>query len=96
MTPSQVRTTIEQAMKDKQPSLRAQMKADGTLNEYLNRLAATVQEQMEAAHNDLANDRKFQAISDPTLKVQEANARLKAAEEVALSQAIEELASQPA
>lgn len=93
MTPSQARKTLEAALKDKQPLVYSKMKANGTLKEYLGRLAYQIQEQGIAAHQDLGNDRQFQAIKDPTLKVQEANSRIKAAEDVALQQAIEQISS---
>ena len=93
MTPAQIRKTLETAMKDKQPALYAQMKSDGTLAETLNRLAANVEQAAAETHEELANDRQFQSISDPLLKVQEANSRLKAAQEVALQQSIEEIES---
>jgi len=93
MTPSQAVKTLEIALKDAQPKVYAQMQADKTLGDYLNRLAGQIQEQKEEVHHALANDPQFQKIADPMLKVQEANSRLKAAEEVALQQAIEEVQS---
>lgn len=91
MTPTQVTKALEIALKDKQPSRYAQMRASGTLRQYLASLTASVTEQVQATHDSLANDQQFQKISDPLVKVQEANSRLKAATETALAQAIEQI-----
>lgn len=93
MTPKQIRHALELAMKDKAPQQYAAMKADGTLSGYLNRLTADVQASQSEAHNTLANDPQFQKISDPQTRMQEASSRLKAAESVALQQAVEEISS---
>ena len=91
MTPSQAVKTLELALKDSQPKAYAQMKADGTLTQYLNRLAGQIEEQKAMAYEQLGNDPQYQKIADPTLRVQEANSRIKAAVDVALQQAIEEV-----
>ena len=93
MTPKQIRHALELAMKDKAPQQYAKMTADGTLAAYLNRLTADVQASQNEAHNALANDPQFQKINDPQTRTQEGNSRLKAAESVALEQAVEEISS---
>lgn len=93
MTPKQIRHALELAMKDKTPQQYAAMKADGTLAAYLNRLTADVQASQTEAHNALANDPQFQKISDPQTRTQEASSRLKAAESVAIEQAVEQISS---
>jgi hypothetical protein len=91
MTFNQIRQVLDRAMKDRQPSLYEQMKANGELEEYLNRRAARVDAARGEVANDLLNDQQFQSIANPMTKVAEANSRFRAAEEVALNDVIEEI-----
>lgn len=103
MTPNQLRRTLELALKDKQPSLYAQLKASGTLDETLSKVMASAEQSISEARNQAIEAATTQGkpgfVADPTLRTQTLNSQFKAAEETALSQAIEEissLASQPA
>lgn len=97
MTPKQLRQTLDLALKDKQPSLYAQMKADGTLDETLNRLTTTAEESIAEARQQAieaaTSEGKPGYVADPTVRTQTLNSQFKAAEEIALNQAIEEIAS---
>ena len=92
MTPNQAIQTLELAMKEMQPTLYAKMAADGSLRPFLDRQAGAIMGAREEAHHSLANDRAFFSMGAME-RVQEANNRTRAAEEVALAQGIEEIQS---
>ena len=95
MTPNQLKTTLEQALKDRNPTLYAQLKADGRLIEVLQPIIGRMAESLEETRNQAIEAATTQGnpeyVADPMNRTQTLNSQFRAAEEVALQQAIEEL-----
>lgn len=95
MTFNQLLQTLRLAMQDKQPQLYKQMEAAGTLDEFLQSLAATADSQISEAWQQIPN--LFSTTTspeyepDPIACVQKAQMKIKQAEEIALQQAIEQI-----
>ncbi len=97
MTPQQLKRTLELALKDKQPDLYQQLKTSGTLDEALAKVLAGAEQSIEQARQMAIEAATTQGkpgfVADPMLRQQTLNSQFKAAEEVALNQAIEEIES---
>lgn len=95
MTPNQLRTTLERALKDSNPSLYSTLKAENRLDEVLQPIIGRMVESLEDARSLAIEAATTQGkpgfVADPMLRTQTLNSQFKAAEEVALQQAIEEL-----
>ena len=94
MNPRQVVKMLDQAFKDRAPNEYRQMKQRGELATYLNELASQAAQSYSTATNSIPDDLAKLPESvrnDPIERVQQANMKMKAAEEVALSQALEAL-----
>lgn len=97
MTPNQLKQTLESALKNQRPSLYAQMKADGTLAATLNDLAATAEQSISDARQmaiaAATSEGQPGYVADPLLRQQTLNSQFKEAENVAISQAVEQIAA---
>lgn len=95
MTPNQLKTTLEQKLKDSNPALYSKLKAENRLAEVLQPIIGRMVESLEDARSLAIEAATTQGnpvyVNDPTLRTQTLNSQFKAAEEVALQQAIEEL-----
>ena len=94
MNPWKTLKILGQAFKDRAPVEYQQMRQEGELAAYLNELTKQAQESYSAATNSIPDDLAKLPESvrnDPVKRMQQANMAQKAAEEVALSQAIEAL-----
>lgn len=95
MTPSQLKTTLALALQNSNPSLHSRLTAQNRLDEYLQPITGRALESIEEARN-LAIESSVTAgkpgfVADPMERQQTLNSQFKAAEEVALQQAIEEV-----
>lgn len=97
MTPSQLKQALMLALKDKQPELYAELKASNRLDEILNpvlgKAEQTIAEARQQAVEAATTQGKPGYVADPTLRMQTLNSQFKEAENVALQQAVEEVAS---
>lgn len=95
MTPNQLKTTLEQALKDRNPSLFSKLKAENRLAEVLQPIIGRLMETLEDARSQAIEAATTQGkpgfVADPMLRTQTLNSQFRAAEEVALQQALEEL-----
>lgn len=95
MTPNQLRQTLERALQDSNPSLYSTLKAENRLDEVLQPIIGRMVESLEDARSLAIEAATTQGnpgfVADPTLRTQTLNSQFKAAEEVALQQALEEL-----
>lgn len=93
MTPNQLRETLSAALQEIQPQQFKLMTAAGTLDTYLASLISqAIQsegEARQAAINAAVSEGNPGYIDDPVLRVQTLNSQFKAAQEIALAQAIE-------
>ena len=95
MTPNQIKTTLALVLQNSNPSLHSRLTAQNRLDEYLQPIIGRAMESVEEASN-LAIEAsvvmgKPGFVADPMARVQTLNSQFKAAEEVALQQAIEEV-----
>ena len=95
MTPNQIKTTLALALQNSNPSLHSRLTAQNRLDEYLQpiigRLMETLEDARSLAIEAATTQGKPGFVADPTLRTQTLNSQFKAAEEVALQQALEEL-----
>ena len=93
MTDKQLRELLATALKDKAPEAHSRMRADGTLNAYLSNLTGQTLEAINEARQDaiagLVSEASPTFEPDPLARTQAINMATKAAEEIALAQAIE-------
>ena len=93
MTDKQLRELLATALKNKAPAAYGRMKKDGTLKEYLEGLMGVTLEAISEARQDaidgLASEGSPTFEPDPMKRAQAINMATKAAEEIALAQAME-------
>lgn len=87
MNDRQMRQTLELALKDRAPQAYRQMKNRGQLATYLDNLTTEAMQSISTATEQQIMD--LMKIDNPMQRVQRAEMNRKAAEEVALSQALE-------
>lgn len=95
MTPNQIKTTLALVLQDSNPTLHSRLTAQNRLDEYLQPITGRALESIEEARN-LAIEASVTMgnpgfVADPMERVKALNSQFKAAEEVALQQAIEEV-----
>lgn len=95
MTDNQLLALLMRAMQGKAPQKFEQMKAAGTLNEYLQTLLGQTLEAISEARQDAISAATTQGspqfVADPMARTQQLNTAQKAAEEVAIAQAMEQI-----
>lgn len=100
MTPKELKQALLLALKDKQPELYAELKAANRLDEVVNpilgRAEETISEARQQAIEAATTQGKPGYVDDPMLRQQTLNSQFREAENVALAQAVEELAIQAA
>lgn len=95
MTPKQLREILAQALADRAPKANAQMKSQGQVATFLDSLTTQTLQSIAEAKDQIGNQaamRKPPYQNEATL-VPMLNSAYKAAEEVALQQAIEQIDS---
>lgn len=95
MTPNQIKSTLDQVLLNSNPSLHADLKAKNRLDETLQPILAQAMASTEEARNEaiasVTQMNRPTFIENPMERVQTLNSLFKAAEDVALAQAIEEV-----
>lgn len=93
MTDKQLWELLTKALQSKAPAAYSRMQKDGTLNAYLSNLAGQMLEAINEARQDaidgLVSEGSPTFEPDPMKRTQAINMATKAAEEIALAQAIE-------
>ncbi len=95
MTPNQIKSTLDQVLLNSNPSLHASLKAKNQLEQTLQPILGQALTSIEEARNEaiasVTQAKLPTYIENPMERVQTLNSLCKAAEDVALAQAIEEV-----
>lgn len=95
MMPNQMKSTLDQVLLHNSPALHAKLKQqnqlEATLQPILGRAVESIDEARQEAISSATTMGSKGFVNDPMQRVQTLNSQFKAAEEMALQQAIEEI-----